>query len=250
MPPKNRQIKKQVGKLKDTRTGTKPGPEKFDIPFVIPSEVLGEQPKEILLSIEEIKFIDNIVVHGMNRTQAYHEIFPECTRESATASASRMLSRVNVQAALNAKYDETGLTIARATQKLVQYANGSIKPFLQPGPDDFYYIDLSRPEAQEMMYMIKDIEIKRERRVSGMEIRINPETDESEEVPIEWEGEWVKIRLHNAYEALIDYLKLRGQFTKKVDLTSGGEPLPASIVKVYLPDNGRDGDSGGNSNQT
>lgn len=49
----------------------------------------------------------------------------------------------------------------------------------------------------------------------------------------------IEIKLNDQVNALINIAKHLGMYTEKVDVTSGGKPLEAT-VNIYLPDNGRD----------
>jgi hypothetical protein len=53
----------------------------------------------------------------------------------------------------------------------------------------------------------------------------------------------IRVRIHDSQAALVLLGKHRQLFTDKLDVTSGGEKLPAPTVNVYIPDNGR-GDRG------
>lgn len=177
----------------------------------------GENGESLTVQIspEEDLFITYLLQENMNRTEAYMRVFSKTTRESARASASRMLAKVNVKAAFVARLNEEAMSAEEGIMRLSRIARGTVVPFLKEGSDGFMYFDLSHPDAKENMHLIKEMETKRERRVEG--------SGESAE---EWEGEWVKVKLHDAYSATIDLLKIHGMFTKKIDLTSGGNPLP------------------------
>lgn len=172
------------------------------------------QGEELLLSPEEMAFVNYLFEENMNRTRAYQRGHPDLSRESAAASASRMLKRVNVSEAVARRLADEAVSPEEGIYRLSRIARGTVMPFLREGSDGFMYFDLSHPDAKENMFLIKDIETKRERRISG-----------SGEAAEEWEGEWVKVKLHDAYTANVDLLKIHGKFIKKVDLSSGGEPI-------------------------
>lgn len=175
-----------------------------------------EHPELLPLSPEEELFVDYLFIENMNRTRAYQRVFPNTTPESASASASRMLRKVNVQAEVRRRLDEEAMSAEEATARLARIARGSMLPFLKKGPDGFVYMNVSDPEAERYMFLVKEMEAKRQRRIVGS-------GDDAEE----WEDEWVRVKLYSSYEANIDILKLHGKFTKKVDVTTGGQPLPA-----------------------
>jgi len=66
----------------------------------------------------------------------------------------------------------------------------------------------------EHLYLVKEMETKRERRIEG-----KGHTAET------WEGEWVRVKLHDAYTALRDIAKMHGKLTDRVDLTTGGDKI-------------------------
>ena len=168
------------------------------------------------LTPEEERFINSLFEENMNRTRAYMRVFPKATYESASASASRMLRKVNVKREVGRRLEEEAMSAEEATARLARIARGSMLPFLKKGPDGFIYMNLNDPDAERYMFLVKEMEAKRQRRIVG-----------SGDAAEEWEDEWVRVKLYSSYEANIDILKLHGKFTKKVDLTTGGQPLPA-----------------------
>jgi hypothetical protein len=127
-----------------------------------------------------------------------------------------MLARVNIKAEVRRRLEEEAMSAEEAIARLARIARGSMLPFLKKGPDGFVYMNLNDPQAEEYMFLVKEMEAKRQRRILG-----------SGEAAEEWEDEWVRVKLYSSYEANIDILKLHGKFTKRVDLTTGGQPLPA-----------------------
>jgi hypothetical protein len=102
---------------------------------------------------------------------------------------------------------------AMARTSMIGRAN--IGDFLKPGPDGFMYFDLSHPDAKNNMHLIAQIETKRERRVEGYGAEAT-----------EFEGEWVKVKLHDQQAALRDILKIHKKFVHKVEVTGkDGAPL-------------------------
>jgi len=168
------------------------------------------------LSPEEERFVNYLFDENMNRTRAYMRIFPNSSYDAAKSSASRMLSKANVKAEVARRLEEEAMSAEEALARLARIARGSMLPFLKKGPDGFVYMNLNDPEAEQYMFLVKEMEAKRQRRIIG-----------SGDATEEWEDEWVKVKLYSSYEANIDILKLHGKFTKKVDLTTGGQPLPA-----------------------
>ena len=177
----------------------------------------NEQNQEELipLSPDEERFINFLFEENMNRTRAYKRAHPDSSYDAARSSASRLLAKANIQAEVARRLDEEAMSEKEAIARLARIARGSMLPFLKKGPDGFVYMNLNDPEAEQYMFLVKEMEAKRQRRILG-----------SGEAAEEWEEEWVRVKLYSSYEANIDILKLHGKFTKKVDLTTDGKPLP------------------------
>lgn len=237
MPRKNKTIKKtkRAAESPATPTAIEAGspPAGSESQSQSQSDPNEQEADQILLSPEEELFVTYLFEENMNRTQAYLRGHPANTVDSARASASRMLARVNVTAEVARRMKDEAMSEEEGILRLSRVARGTLTPFLKQGPDGFMYFDMSHQDAAANMYLIREMETKRERRLVG-----------SGEAAEEWEGEWVKVKLHDAYAATVDLLKIYGKFTKKIDLTTGGEPLPAAqSVTIYIPSNNRDDNS-------
>lgn len=170
-----------------------------------------------MLTPDEERFINFLFEENMNRTRAYMKAYPRSTYDSARSSASTLLAKPNIQAEVARRLKEEAMSVEEGIARVSMVARGTMLPFLKKGPDGFVYFNLSDPEAEKYMFLVKEMEVKRQRRLIGK--------GEDQE---EWEDEWVKVKLYSSYEANIDLLKLHGQFTKKIDISSGGLPLPAT----------------------
>lgn len=195
-----------------------------------PQPAADQDPAELEpLTPEEERFVNSLFEENMNRTRAYMRVFPNASYESASASGSRMLRRVNIKAEVARRLEEEAMSAEEAIARMARIARGTMLPFLKKGPDGFIYMNLNDPEAEQYIFLVREMEAKRQRRVVG-----------SGDAAEEWEDEWVRVKLYSSYEANLDILKMHGKFTKKVDLTTGGQPLPASqVVRIYIPDNNR-----------
>jgi hypothetical protein len=146
-------------------------------------------------------------------------MYPRSSPEAAKSSASRLLTKANLQEEIVRRLNEEAMSVAEGIARVSRVARGTIQPFLKQGSDGFMYFDLSHPDAQENMFLVREMETKRERRIVG-----------AGEAAEEWEGEWVKVKLHDAYAATVDLLKIHGKFTKKVEVTGkDGTPLNPPI---------------------
>jgi len=154
----------------------------------------------------------------MNGTQAWQDVHPTAKRDSCKASASEWLTKINVKAEIRRRLSEQAMSVEEALARKGAIARATLKPFIRLGDDGFVYFDMSAPESMEYLYLIKKMETKRERRIEG-------KGKDSET----WEGEWVRVELHDASAALTDILKMHGKFVDKLDVTSNGETLNITV---------------------
>lgn len=172
----------------------------------------------IELTFDELAFVNAYFEHNMNGTRAYMKLHPKVTYESAKATASLVLTNVNVKAEIKRRLNEGAMTVEEALYRVGVMARAELMPFVRVDDDGFTYFNFSDPEAKSFMWLIKKMKTKRERRLDG-----NGRNTE------EWEGEWVEVELHDAQAALRDILKMHGKFVEKVDVTSGGEKVELII---------------------
>lgn len=177
------------------------------------------------LTAEEWVLANAYFERGMNQTQAYLSVHPDADYDSARTIASRLFAKVNIKAAVKKLINDKAMSAEEALARISDIARGTHAPFIKVGEDGFVYFDFSHPEAKNNLHLIKEIETKRERRIEG-------EGEDAEE----WEGEWVKVKLHDAYAANRDILKYHGKLTEKLDLSNKDGSLK-SVVNVYLPQN-------------
>jgi hypothetical protein len=183
----------------------------------------------IELTPDELAFIAAYFEENMNGTRAYMKLHSKASYESAKATASVVLTNLNIKAEIKRRLNERAMSAEEAIYRLGEIGRADLFPFIRIDDDGFVYFNFADPEAKRHLFLIKKIKSKRERRLEGK--------GEDAEA---WEGEWVEVELHDAHAAIRDILKLHGKFVEKMDFTTGGEKLPAAVVNVYLPDNGRD----------
>jgi len=188
----------------------------------------SDTPIEIKPTLDELALIDAYFEENMNGTRAYMKGHPNSSYEAARSSASAILTKPNIRAEIKRRLDEKAMSAEEAIYRLGEIGRADLFPFVRFDDDGFVYFNFADPDAKRHLFLIKKIKSKRERRLEG-------KGDDAEA----WEGEWVEVELHDAHAAIRDILKLHGKFTDRVDLTTGGEKLPAAVVNVYLPDNGR-----------
>lgn len=179
---------------------------------------------EVEFTASEWALINAYFEENLNQTRAYLKVHP--IRESisedekrkkydvARTSASKEFAKPNIKAEIKYRLQEATMSAPEILKRYTDIARGSIKSFVRVAEDGFVYFDLSQPEAQANMHLIKKMETKRERKIEG--------TGENAE---EWEGEWVKVELHDAPSALLQLGRHYSLFTDKTDLTTGGKPL-------------------------
>ena len=178
---------------------------------------------------DELAFVAAYFEENMNGTRAYMKLHPKASYESAKATASVVLTNLNIRAEIKRRLNERAMSAEEAIYRLGEIGRADLFPFIRIDDEGFVYFNFSDPDAKRYLFLIKKIKTKRERRIEG-------KGEDAEE----WEGEWVEVELHDAHAAIRDILKLHGKFIEKMDVTSDGKPLPAAVVNVYLPDNGRD----------
>lgn len=158
--------------------------------------------------------------NGMNATRAWMATHPNSQYNSARTSGAEWLAKPNIRAELKRFLSENAMSAEEALARLGDMARATVYPFIKYGDDGFAYFDLSHPEAKAHLHLIKEMETKRERRVEGS-------GDSAEE----WEGEWVKVKLHDPQTALINILKMHGKFVDRVDVTSNGKTIKVTLTK-------------------
>jgi len=173
-----------------------------------PKDEPNDTPIE--LSLDELAFIAAYFESNMNGTRAYMKLHPKSSYESAKANASETLTKVNLRAEIKRRLKERAMSAEEAIARMGAIAKADLFPFIRIDEDGFAYFNLSDSQAMEHLYLIKEMETKRERRIEGK--GKDAET---------WEGEWVRVKLHDAYAALRDIAKMHGKLTEKVEL--GGE---------------------------
>ena len=174
----------------------------------------------IELTPDELAFVAAYFESNMNGTRAYMKLHPDVLYESAKALASLALTNINVKSEIKRILNERAMSAEEAIARMGAIAKADLFPFIRIDADGFVYFNFADPQAMEHLYLVKEMETKRERRIEG-----KGHTAET------WEGEWVRVKLHDAYTALRDIAKMHGKLTDRVDLTSGGEKLQPETMK-------------------
>lgn len=174
----------------------------------------SDTPITVEFSATEWALINAYFSENMNQTRAYLKVYPKTGYESARVDASKFFAKTNIRAEITHRLKQEAMGVEEALRRKAAIARADLSPFIKIATDGFVYFDLSRPEAMEYLFLVKEMETKRERRIDG-------KGEDAEE----WEGEWVRVKLHDSNAALTEILKMHGKFTDKIDVTSGGAPL-------------------------
>lgn len=184
--------------------------------------------KKKRLSEKHKKFIEEYLI-SWNATAAYKATYPRATYGSARQLGSKLLTNVDIQAAISARLKQIAMGADEVLARLAEQARASHAPFIRIDGDGFVYFDFSHEDARNHLHLIKKIKTKRQRQVYG-------KGEDAEE----WEGEWVEVELHDPQRALELIGKHHNLF---MDRDKEGNPIQP-IVNVYIPKNDRDDDAG------
>lgn len=171
------------------------------------------------LSADDVLVLRKYFSNGMNGTRAWMETHPDSQYDSASASFARWIRNDKISNVIEQIRNQLAMDVFEAVARMGAIARGNIREFLKRGADGFMYLDLAHPEALNNMHLVEQLETKRERRIVG-------HGEEAEE----FEGEWVKVKLHSAPAALRDILKMHGKLTSRMEVTGkDGAPLVPPI---------------------
>jgi phage terminase small subunit len=173
----------------------------------------------IELSDKERVFVTAYFECNANGTRAWLKLHPDAKYDSAKSSAAEYLTKPNVKDEIKRIWTERAMSAEEAIARMSAIAKSDVYPFIRIDDDGFVYFNFADKQAQEHLYLIKEIETKRERRIEGQ--GKNAE---------EWEGEWVRVKLHDAYAAQRDIAKMHGKLSDRLDITSKGEKL--NIIQI------------------
>lgn len=166
------------------------------------------------LSNDQIAFMVAYFECNANATRAWMKTHPKSSYAAAKSSASEFLTNPNLREAIRQTWLQKAMGVEEAIARITAIAQADLSPFIRVDADGFAYFNLADQQAQEYLFLVKEMETKRERRIEGK--------GEDAET---WEGEWVRIKLHDAYVALRDIAKIHGKLGEKLDITSGGNPI-------------------------
>ena len=169
-------------------------------------------------------FIDEYL-KTYNATQA--ALVAGYSEKTAYSQGWENLRKPEIAEIIGQRITESAMGANEVLARLASFARGSLKPFLVQRPDDDQVtLDLTTSLAQDNIHLIKKITQKRT-------IRTGRDDEEIDEITM-------SIELIDPKSALDTLAKHHGLLVDRTELTGkDGTPLPASIVTIYMPDNGR-----------
>ena len=172
---------------------------------------MSEENNDTLIELtdEQLAFKAAYFECNANATRAWMKLHPDAKYESAKAQASAFLTNVNLRASIRQTWIDRAMSAEEAIARMSAIASSDMYPFIKIDDDGFVYFNFADPQAKEHLYLIKEIETKRERRIEGQ--GKNAE---------QWEGEWVRVKLHDAYTAQRDIAKMHGKFVDRLELSN------------------------------
>ena len=218
MATKKSSPKKLPGKTKEPATRNKPTestPVSVSAPPIDLDLIEAFAIEDPNISTTDLLIFKEYFSNGMNGTRAWMATHPDSQYDSASVSFLKWLRNARISPIMEKVRSGLAMDVFEAVARMGAIARGDIRHFLVKGADGFMYIDISNPEAQAHMHLVEQIETKRERRIVGY-------GEQAEE----FEGEWVKVKLHSAPAAQRDILKMHGKFINRTEITGkDGEPL-------------------------
>jgi hypothetical protein len=157
-----------------------------------------------------------------NQTAAYRKVYPKTTYDSARTLSSNLFANVDFLDHLKFRLDEVHMSADEALKLMADIARGDVADFMAIGTMGFS-LDLQAALDAGKTNLIK--------KVSQKTITDGKNDKETHIIDIE---------RHDRQSAIRDVLKIHGKFIDQLDVKSDGKALPAAIINVYLPDNGRD----------
>lgn len=131
-------------------------------------------------------------------------------KDSARVTASRLLSKANIRAAIEERLEEQAMSANEVLARLTRIARGSLEPFINTETAK-PCVDLTGEDAQAALDLLKEVQI-----------------DEDGEI---------KLKIHDPMAALVHLGKAHGVFVDRVEHTGkDGAPLAAPFDYSKLSD--------------
>ena len=162
---------------------------------------MKEIKKDTPLTKKEQALVDEYFICGMNATEAYLRLHPNTEYNSAKAKASLIMTKVNVKAELQRRFEQKTMQAEEALARLSDFARGDFGEFATA----LGGIDWIEAKERGLTKLVKKWKVKT--------VTINGK-DEDKEITTE------EIELYDAKDANEKILKIHGKFVDKVDLSN------------------------------
>ena len=177
------------------------------------------------LSYKERQFVAYYLgVSNGNATDAAVRAGYGSTRDSACTLGLRLLGKVGIRAAIDAKMDQVAMAQDEILARLSDIASASLGDFLEID-EDGHRVTLLKGKRRGKLHTLKKVKTK---------TRTYQRRDDDEPT-VETETE---IEVKDALPALVKLGEYRGLFKERIDVTTGDEPIQSGVI--ILPDNERD----------
>ncbi|WP_080057194.1 terminase small subunit [Spirosoma aerolatum] len=128
------------------------------------------------------------------------------------------LRKPQILGAINAYLSAYFMTVGESTQRISDFARGTMSHFLKINESGRVTINLAHEEAKDYMHLIKKIKQKVTTRYD--------DSGSTEEV-------WTEIELYDSMAANRLMLELHGKVIQRTDHTTGGKPIPTQHRVVF-----------------
>lgn len=163
-----------------------------------------------------------------NAAEAYQRTHPKAKRNTCWTNGSQLLRNTEVQAHISRRMKELAMSAEETIARLSDQARGNLLPFLKFN-DGNIYIDLTNPEAQRFMHLVKTVRLSNRvlrstttvsggKDQKGKSGKTKPTSIRTTDDLIQ---QWVQIELHDVQGALTLIGRHHKLFTDKFEL--GGE---------------------------
>ena len=134
-------------------------------------------------------------------------------RGRANTIGPRLLANVGIQEEIQRRLDEITMSADEVLTRLADQARASIEGFLIfPKKGRKPALDLRQAQEHGLLHLIKKLKYNAQGQI--------------------------EIELHDAQTALALIGKHHGLFIERQDITSGGQPIPISVIEVIKPEDG------------
>jgi phage terminase small subunit len=131
-----------------------------------------------------------------NATRSWMKTHPDSSYESAKASASAWLTKINVKAAVEAHLAEIHMSVEEATQRLSDIARGDVAQIMDVSSVGFN-LDMATAKEKGLTKLIKKVRQKTTTYLAKSESQEDREVTELE------------VELYSAHDALRDIIKIK-----------------------------------------